>query len=112
MIIEGTNISMINGDTETITVHLKDSDGVQIELVTGDTVYFTVKDIATDVPTILQKTVTSFTSGDAVITLDSADTISLDIKTYVYDIQVTYADATIGTLVMPSDFTLIKGVTE
>ena len=112
MIIEGTNLSMINGDTEILTVHLKDLDGVQIELVSGDTVYFTVKEEATDTPTILQKTVTSFTSGDAVITLDSADTISLDIKTYVYDIQVTYADATIGTLIEPSNFTLIKGVTE
>ena len=43
MEIQGYNISMIRGDTETIKVSCKDAQGVDVPLEDGDTLYFTVK---------------------------------------------------------------------
>lgn len=37
MVIQGYNISMIRGDTETIKVSVKDIEGVLVPLVIGDT---------------------------------------------------------------------------
>jgi hypothetical protein len=42
MKIQGYNISMIRGDTETIKVSCKDAQGVDVPLKDGDTLYFTV----------------------------------------------------------------------
>ena len=43
MQISNTNISMIRGDSESITVAMQDSTGAAVPLVDGDTIYFTVK---------------------------------------------------------------------
>ena len=42
MKVNGTDLAMIRGDSESITLSLKDGEAV-ISFVTGDTVYFTVK---------------------------------------------------------------------
>lgn len=106
------NITMVAGDTRTITVELRVGDAQQ-PLVTGDTVYFTVKEKACLDAKVLQKTVTAFTvDGLAVINIDPADTASLETKAYVYDIQITLADGKTYTVVDPkSTFTLLEGVT-
>ena len=43
MEIQGYNISMIRGDTETIKISCKDAQGAGVPLKDGDTLYFTVK---------------------------------------------------------------------
>ena len=43
MEIQGYDISMIRGDTETIKVSCKDAQGADVPLEDGDTLYFTVK---------------------------------------------------------------------
>ena len=67
MIINGTDIRMIRGDTEVLTVSCEQEDGSPRPFEDGDTVYFTVG-------RILQKSVTAFTEeGAAVIYIGHED---------------------------------------
>ena len=111
MRINGTNLSFTRGDTESITITIKDIDEVQIPLVNGDTVYFTVKTNTDTTDIILQKVITSFTGGSAIIELTHADTKDLTVDSYVYDVQVTYADGTVTTIIKPSSLKIRSEVT-
>ena len=98
------NITMTRGDSESITVRCS------VPFDTGDTVYFTVREDA-ESEISLQKIITDFPGGEAVIGIDPQDTEPLDFGTYVYDIQVTRADGTVTTLIVPSKFKLNEEVT-
>jgi hypothetical protein len=111
MTITGTNISMVRGDSESLTVRLFDNDGDQVDIVFGDTVYFTVREALGDTVTILQKVITGFLNGEAIIEINPVDTDSLFFKTYVYDIQWTRADGQVKTIVPASNFTILAEVT-
>ena len=111
MTITGTNISMVRGDSESLTVRLFDDNGDQVNIVSGDTVYFTVREALGDTATILQKVITGFLSGEAVIQINPSDTDALFFKTYVYDIQWTRADGQVKTIVPASNFTILAEVT-
>jgi hypothetical protein len=111
MKVDGTNMSMIRGDSETITVTCYDTDGIQISLVSGDTIYFTVKESEYETTKILQKVITTFTDGKAIIILDPADTKSIKFKTYKYDIQLTNEDGTVTTIIPVSNFVIKAEVT-
>ena len=112
MQISNTNISMIRGDSESITVAMQDSTGAAVPLVDGDTIYFTVKaDTHTDAK-IMQKIVTSFTDGKAIITIVPADTKDLPAPLEcVYDLQLSKADGSVITIIRPSKFTIEGEVT-
>lgn len=112
MITEGSNIKMIRGDTETITVTCADELGAHIPLIVGDTVYFTVKRRLKDTEKTFQKIVTEFTEGNAVIILAHLDTNTIEVGTYQYDIQLTRGDGTVTTIIGPSEFELLGGVTD
>jgi hypothetical protein len=111
MTITGTNISMVRGDSESLTIRLFDNDGDQVNIVFGDTVYFTVREALGDTTTILQKVITGFLDGEAIIEINPADTDDLFFKTYVYDIQWTRADGQVKTIVPASNFTILAEVT-
>jgi len=112
MTIVGTNISMVRGDTESLTVKISDESGTQIDFVSGDTVYFTVREAIGDTATILQKVITSFNlEGEAIVQIDPDDTDDLFFKTYVYDIQWTKANGQVKTIVPASDFEILAEVT-
>ena len=98
------NLAMTRGDTESVTVRCSEP------FVSGDTVYFTVREDA-ESPIALQIAVTSFPSGDAVIPIYPDDTEPMDFGDYVYDIQVTRANGTVTTLIVPSRFRLNEEVT-
>lgn len=111
MIVKGTSLKMTRGDSEQLTVYREDSSGTQIDFETGDTVYFTVKtSIDTEVKT-LQKTVTSFTDGKAIVNIAPEDTSSLAYGTYCYDVQVTEASGDVTTIITNSKFVLAGEVT-
>lgn len=108
MIIKDTNISMIRGDTESITIGCTDTNQIAVPFVVGDTIYLTIKlDINTEVK-VLQKVVTTFTDGKAIVEIEPADTHELKYGVYRYDVQLTKADGTVITLVPPSRF-IIEG---
>lgn len=111
MRINGTNISMTRGDTESITLTLKDINDNIIELVTGDKIYFTVKDNVNTVVKIFQKVISTFTDGVAIIIIEPNDTKLLKYKDYVYDIQLTTVDQVITTIISPSRFRIEGEVT-
>lgn len=110
MQISGTNISMIRGDSESIVVSCT-IDGTETAFVDGDTVYFTVKKYPTDTEKVLQKIVTTFTGGKAYIDIAPSDTKPLEFLQYAYDIQISFADGTVQTVVEPSRFTILPEVT-
>jgi len=108
---EGTNARMRRGDSDSIEV-------TGLSLVYGDKVYFTVKDSIYSTEKRLQKIVTEFTAeGNAVIPIDPADTKSLNVRDYVYDIQVNFTNNEVLTVIPPepslppSKFTLTGEVT-
>lgn len=111
MFFKENDIYMTRGDYESITVSLKDTDDEPIPFNIGDTVYFTVKTDARTSVKILQKTITSFVDGNAVISILPSDTASLNYGTYLYDIQWSRADGFKRTIITPSKFVIENEVT-
>ena len=111
MKIQGTNISMIRGDSQSIIVSVKDKDDNKVPLITGDMIYLTVKDSVNTEEKVLQKVVTQFEDGNATIEITPSDTNNIPFKTYVYDIQLNRADGTVNTIIPPSSFTIGSEVT-
>lgn len=111
MIVEGTNIRMIRGDTESICIGMRNTQGEIVPFEQGDTVYFTVKTSTSSSERIVQKVVTQFVDGVAFIVLQPDDTRGLQARPYIYDIQVTRADGVVKTIVPPSRFCLVGDVT-
>ena len=96
---------MTRGDSESLTVTC-----AQIPFTAGDTIYLTLREDA-ESEIAMQKVVTDFSDGAAVIGIDPADTEGMEFGDYVYDIQLTRADGTITTLVPISRWRLTEEVT-
>ena len=109
MTVTGNSLAMVRGDTEAITVSLTE-DGVAKPLTTGDTVYMTVKRSVNKTEKVLQKIITAFTDGKALISIAPTDTADLSFGDYVYDIQINLSDGTVKTVVS-STFTIMPEVT-
>lgn len=106
MKIQGTDISMTRGDSEAIKVTVKDAFGNVVPLVTGDTIHFTVRESVISPTKIIEKIITEFDDGKALITIVPQDTGNLEFTSYVYDIQLTREDGTVKTIITPADFTI------
>ena len=111
MKIQGTNISMTRGDSEAIKVTVKDTLGDVIPLVTGDTIYFTVRESMLDTTKIIEKIITEFDDGKALININPQDTNNLRFVAYVYDIQLTKENGTVKTIIPPSQLMITGEVT-
>ena len=111
MKIQGTNISMTRGDSEMIKVTVKDTLGNIIPLVTGDTIYLTVRERMLSPTKIIEKIVTEFDDGQALIIINPEDTNNLRFTSYVYDIQLTKENGSVKTIITPSNFTITGEVT-
>ena len=111
MKIQGTNISMTRGDSEAIKVAVKDTLGNVIPLLSGDTIHFTVRKHTLSTTKIIEKIITEFDDGEALITIDPQDTNDLSFASYVYDIQLTRENGMVKTIVPPSQFLITGEVT-
>lgn len=111
MKIQGTNISMTRGDSEAIKVTVKDTSGNIIPLVSGDTIYFTVRENLLNPTKIIERIITEFDDGEALIRLNPEDTRQLKFISYVYDIQLTKENGSVKTIITPSNFTITGEVT-
>ena len=110
MIVKGTNLTMIRGDSEKISVSCT-KDGILEPLVSGDKIYFTVKNTVYETNKIFQKIITNFVDGKANIEIEPLDTKNLKFIIYKYDVQLTRADGTVITIIPASDFTINPEVT-
>ena len=111
MKIKGTNISMLRGDTAAITVSVTDPAGASVPLEAGDIVYLTLKKSVDTEAKVLQKVVTDFIDGTALIELAPGDTNDIKPGIYMYDIQLTRANGKVYTIVGPSNWTIEGDVT-
>ena len=115
MTVNGTCITMVKGDTESLLVRLTDDYGNPYNFAIGDTVYFTVASVnplTGALAEVIQKTVTiASATNEATITIAGAYTSSLPLTVeYKYDVQWTSAGGR-RTIIPMSDFVLIEQVT-
>lgn len=111
MIIQGTNLQMIRGDSESLIIEIEEADSTPYEFQDGDTIYFTVKQRASSKEKVLQKIVKIFPGNQAIIEINPKDTSSLGFRKYVYDIQLTKANGRVTTVVPLSSFDVMEEVT-
>ena len=99
MIMNGVNMTMTKGDSESFTVKVQDIYGNPVNLSPGDTVYFTVKVDPAKIGKSFQKVVTEFFDGLAEIYIRPEDTKNLKAGPYYYDIQVSFANGEVKTII-------------
>lgn len=103
---DGT-IEMIRGDTAefdiTITTEV-DGQVIPYELQEGDILTFTVKKSTKVADVLIQK------FGDH-ITIEPEDTEELKYGGYKYDVQLTFANGKVDTIIPPNNFILNEEVT-
>lgn len=104
---ENNNITLTRGDSASITVSLKNPDGTDYELQTGDELIFTVKHNCITEDIIIQKDI----SSNGIIILQPSDTNDLLYGVYFYDVQLTRANGSVNTVIPPRDFIVSKEVT-
>ena len=112
--ITKNKISMTRGDTLRLLVNLKDGEE-DYTPVEGDSIRFAVKgkalnqngsDYLDDEPLIVKQVDMS----TMLLTLDPADTKSLGFGSYVYDMEITYANGDVDTFIPPTEFVLTPEV--
>jgi len=95
-------IAMTRGDSESLTVQCTTDP-----YSAGDTITLTVRDEA-DGNILLQKVVTTFSDGVAVIGIQPEDTEGIEFGNYVYDIQHKDAYGNVLTIIPPKPGNLPK----
>lgn len=104
MIVTGTNLTMTRGDDECLLVSCPDRPFRE-----GDKVELTVRRVSGLGPVLLHKAVTAFTQeGGALIEIAPEDTADLPFCTASYDVQATFSDLGVKTIVRPSRFVIGK----
>ena len=100
MIINGTNVQMTRGDTESLTVSC-----VDLPFEAGDVVELTIRKAPNASDIYLHKTVTEFTAdGKAEFVFEPSDTEDLAFGKYSYDVQATFVTIGVKTIIKPSLF--------
>lgn len=104
---ENNNVTLTRGDNASIAVALKNPDGSDYTLQSGDVLLFTVKYNCITEDIIIQKDI----SSDGIINLIPSDTNDLLYDVYFYDVQLTRANGDVNTVIPPRDFIVAKEVT-
>lgn len=104
-ILRGNKMRVVQGDTAVFNITLSNH-----AFVPGDLVYFTLKSKIEDTEITLQKIVDNFEDSKARFVLSKEDT-GLPVGNYIYDIQLSLSDGRVDTVVLPSKFEVIGGVT-
>lgn len=103
MVVTGTSCKMTRGDTEQLTVYVANRP-----FVSGDIIEFTLRKAPKSSSILLHKTITDFTedTGKAVFHFEPEDTNGIPWGKYSYDVQATFTDIGIKTIIKPASFTL------
>ena len=106
---------IIDNDTNTMSIIRKDTGSFQLALDNyslgdGDKATFTVaKELEQETP-VIQVVLESFVDGVATFFLTSAMT-DIEVGQYVYDVQINTKDGRVDTIIGPSKFKVLGGVT-
>ena len=103
MVVTGTSCKMTRGDTEQLTVYVQGRP-----FVTGDIIELTMRKAPKSSQVLLHKEITDFSEneGKAVFHFEPEDTNGIPWGKYSYDVQATFQDIGIKTIIKPSSFTL------
>ena len=112
--VNNNKITMTRGDTFVSTVSISDN-GTPWTPEQGDVIHFAMKHQTmilggkkyNDVEPIIVKTIPTDTMT---LRIDPADTKSLDFGEYVYDIEVTFSDGNVDTVINNAPLTLLPEV--
>jgi hypothetical protein len=106
--VVGTTITLTKGDTFKRTLILKDkTTGDIYQPVEGDSIRFAAKKKYTDSTCLIYKEIPTDTM---LLHLEPDDTKNLAVGSYVYDIQLTYANGDVDTFIDKAKFTLTEEV--
>lgn len=112
--VDGTTIVLTRGDTMSLKVNIL-KDGETYTPEAGDAVRFALKhnkvkadrtDYTDPEPLILK----DIPTDTLILTLDPEDTKDLAFDTYVYDIELTFADGAVDTFIAKAKFKLTEEV--
>lgn len=113
--ISKNKITMTRGDTLRANIAMTDADGNPYIPKDGDSIRFALKtsqlnstktDYADSEPLIVK----SIPTDTLELKLDPSDTKPLGFGTYVYDIEITYANGDVDTFITTAEFTLTPEV--
>lgn len=112
--IKGTSITLTRGDTLRVKINIT-LDGEEYTPVNGDTIRFAVKHPVLNSKQTEYKDTTPLILKDIpydtlILELEPSDTKSLGFGTYVYDIQITFADGSVDTFITQAVFKLTPEV--
>ena len=97
--VTNSTIIMTRGDTCRIKLVLTDSDGNEFVPNEGDVIRFAAKKKYSDSEASIFIIVPNDT---LILEIKPEDTKNLDFGTYVYDLQITFADGTVDTFISKS----------
>ena len=103
--IVNNNISIIRGDSATITLSVTDAEGNPYTIKSTDSITMMVRKTPTS-EAVISKTFT-----DATLSIAPADTSSLPCGNYVYDVQLVHEDGWTDTIIPVHQFTILPEVT-
>lgn len=101
------NIKITRGDTGVIAINLKNKDGTEYVMQTGDVLVITVKRSTYVSDVLFQKAF----DGSMQAKIEPADTADLSYGTYWYDVQLTTAGGDVFTVVVPHKLEVMPEVT-
>lgn len=101
------NIKITRGDTGVIAINLKNKDGTEYVMQTGDVLVITVKRSTYVSDVLFQKAFGSSMQAK----IEPADTANLSYGTYWYDVQLTTAGGDVFTVVVPHKLEVMPEVT-
>lgn len=99
------NISIIRGDSATITLSITDANGEAYTILPTDSVTMMVRKTPTS-EVVMSKTFT-----DGTLNIAPADTSSLPCGNYVYDVQLVHQDGWTDTIIPIHQFNIMQEVT-
>lgn len=108
-------IALVRGDTLKLTLNnILLSDGSEYVLSDSDIIYLDVKRYATDKTAIIRKSVTKadYIDGGFPFVFYPADTVSLPIGEYWFDVRLFMDDDNIYTIIPQSKFRIVQNITD
>ena len=98
-------IMLTRGDSASILIEVVDTEGKKYDIQPSDTIRFSIRQPGGN--TVIEKTA----SSDHYIVFAPADTSSLDVGIYQYDVQLTTGNGNVYTIIVPTIFELTDEVT-